>query len=43
LIANWQKQHVARDGHVEAPWERLQSCNQERENAALMAKAARAA
>ena len=30
LIANWRKQHVARDGHAEVPWEELQLRNQER-------------
>lgn len=48
LITNWRKQHVARNGQVEAPWEDLQQRYHERENRsassapAAMAMAAKA-
>ncbi|MGE0129988.1 MAG: SulP family inorganic anion transporter [Blastocatellales bacterium] len=32
LIANWRKQHVARDGQAAVPWEDLHQRYQEREN-----------
>jgi MFS superfamily sulfate permease-like transporter len=31
LIANWRKQHIARDGHAYVPWEDLHQRYQERE------------
>jgi MFS superfamily sulfate permease-like transporter len=34
LIANWRKQHIARDGHAYVPWEDLHLRYQEREKAA---------
>jgi MFS superfamily sulfate permease-like transporter len=39
LIANWRKQHIARDGHVEAPWEDLRQRSQEGAPAATPAPA----
>ncbi len=33
LIANWRKQHIARDGHAFVPWEDLHQRYQERESA----------
>jgi MFS superfamily sulfate permease-like transporter len=34
LIANWRKQHVARNGQAEVPWEDLQQRYHEREGSA---------
>lgn len=34
LIANWCKQHIARDGHVYVPWEDLRLRNRDQETAA---------
>lgn len=31
LVSNWRKQHVARDGQAEVPWEDLQQRNQDRD------------
>ncbi len=32
LIANWRRQHIARDGQADVPWENLQQCFRKPEN-----------